>query len=66
MDYQTLAQLIGTLGFPIVMCGLLFWYMVKQNEAHATEAKETREAISKLELAITKLCDKLDDVKETK
>lgn len=34
----TIGQFIGAYGFPIVMCGLLFWYMV-------TEQKETRKVI---------------------
>lgn len=34
----TIGQFIGSYGFPIVMCGLLFWYMV-------TEQKETRKVI---------------------
>lgn len=30
MDANTIIQIISSLGFPIVMCGALFWYMVKQ------------------------------------
>ena len=35
---NTIGQFIGTYGFHIVMCGLLFWYMVK-------EQRETRQVI---------------------
>ena len=38
MDANAIISLVGTLGFPIVMCGLLFWYMVK-------EQRETRQVI---------------------
>ena len=42
------------------MCGALFWYMINQTKEHAAEYKEMREAISDLNVAITKLTDKLD------
>lgn len=59
MDTNAIITAVSTLGFPVVMCGALFWYMVKQNEQHETESKEMREAIAKLEVAIVKLTDKL-------
>lgn len=55
MTVNDVATLISTLGFPICMCGAMFWYMIKQNENHATESKQMRDAISSLEVAITKL-----------
>mgnify|MGYP000712549815 CR=1 FL=1 len=33
MDVTMVTQLIGSLGFPIVCCGALFWYLVKE-KAH--------------------------------
>lgn len=30
MDVNSVSGLISTLGFPIVVCGALFWYMVKE------------------------------------
>lgn len=41
------------------MCGAMFWYMIKENESHKAESIEMRSAISALEVAITKLTDKL-------
>ena len=41
------------------MCGAMFWYMMKENESHKTEASEMKSAINALEIAITKLTDKL-------
>ena len=55
---QTIVTLIGTLGFPIVMCLLLF----KQNE-------KMTEAIQKLEKAIVVLTERMskdDDSSEEK
>ena len=59
MDANAIISLVGTLGFPIVMCGALFWYMVKQNELHSTESLEMRDAINELKRAIVELTDRL-------
>ena len=59
MDANAIITLVGTLGFPIVMCGALFWYMIKQNEQHSTESREMRDAINELKLAIVELTDRL-------
>jgi hypothetical protein len=41
------------------MCGAMFWYMIKENESHKAESNEMRSAINALEVAITRLTDKL-------
>lgn len=61
MTANDMMTLVSTLGFPICMCGALFWYMVKQNELHSTESKEMKQAIMDLQIAITKLTDKLSE-----
>ena len=55
--------LISSVGFPICMCGAMFWYMMKENESHKAESSEMKSAINALEIAITKLTDKLTDNK---
>ena len=60
MTVNDIISLIQSVGFPIVMCGALFWYMINQTKQHAAESKDMREAISALNVAITKLTDKLD------
>lgn len=60
MDANTIIQLVGSLGFPIVMCGALFWRMVKSDEQHKVEMNKLSEAVNNNTLAITKLSDKLD------
>ena len=59
MDENAIISLVGTLGFPIVMCGALFWYMIKQNDQHSTESREMRDAITELKIAIVELTDRL-------
>ena len=45
MDYNAIMQFIQTLGFPIVVCCALFWYVNKQNENHKDEIDSLRETI---------------------
>lgn len=60
MDANTIIQLVGSLGFPIVMCGALFWRMVKSDEQHKEEMAKLSEALNNNTIAITNLSDKLD------
>ena len=59
MTINDVTTLISSVGFPITMCGAMFWYMIKENESHKAEASEMKSAINALEIAITKLTDKL-------
>lgn len=55
-----LINAISTVGFPIVMSILLFWYLQKESENHKQETAGLKDAITKLELAITTLVNKLE------
>ena len=59
MTVQDLMKLITTVGFPIVCCGALFWYMVQQSKLHSEESTEMRDAIASLKTAIDVLTTKL-------
>lgn len=59
MDATSITQLIGSLGFPIVCCGALFWYMIKEKDAHKTEMEELRKSVEANTQAINKLCEHL-------
>ena len=59
MTINDVTTLISSVGFPICMCGAMFWYMIKENESHKAEASEMKSAINALAIAITKLTDKL-------
>lgn len=60
MDANTIIQLVGSLGFPIVMCGALFWRMVKFDEQHKAEMDKLSEALNNNTIALTKISDKLE------
>lgn len=61
MDTNALVQLISNLGFPIAMCGALFWYINKQTELHKDEMHELKQSIDNNTLIITKLYERLAD-----
>lgn len=73
---EEILQAITTVGFPIVMCGAMAWYvkyttdkhreeMEKLHDQHNQEMKEVTEAINNNTIAFTKLCEKLDKVVST-
>ena len=55
MNVADLTQLIGSLGFPIVCCGVLFWQNMKTQEMHDEEMKKMTEAVNNNTLALTAL-----------
>lgn len=59
MTVKDIITAISTLGFPIVMCAALFWYMVQQNTLHREESNSMRETINDLKIAITELTSHL-------
>jgi hypothetical protein len=60
MDVNSLIQLVGSLGFPIVACGALFWRMVKSDEQHKEEMNKISEALNNNTSALVKLTERLD------
>ena len=60
MDVNALIQLVGSLGFPIVTSGALFWYIVKSNEQHKEEMNKMSEALNNNTSALVKLTERLD------
>ncbi len=60
MDANAIIQIVGSLGFPIVMCGALFWRQVKSDEQHKEEMDKLSEALNNNTQAIIKLSDNLD------
>lgn len=60
MDANTIIQLVGSLGFPIVMCGALYWRMLKSDEQHKAEMDKLSEVLNNNTIALTKLSDKID------
>ena len=60
MDFATVLQSISTVGFPIVMCLVLLWYIKSITESHKQESEQFTEALNKNTLVLQKLCDAMD------
>lgn len=60
MDMNMITQLIGSLGFPIVMCGAMFWKINDQDKKHTEESKNFVQAINNNTEAITKLIETIE------
>ena len=58
---QMIITAISTVGFPIVMCGALFWKMDKQDKEHKEEMNKSTEAINNNTVVLQKLMQMLSD-----
>ena len=61
---QEVVAAISTVGFPIVMCILIFYYMEKETESHKQEVDGLKEVLTDLKISITQLTDKIGGGKE--
>lgn len=52
---QAIVQVIQSVGFPIVCCGALFWYMIKQRDAHKDEMDKMTTAINNNTQVLTQI-----------
>ena len=59
MDMQSATTLISTVGFPIAVCLICFWYINKQQEQHKAETDKLAEALNNNTLVMQKLVDRL-------
>ena len=58
---QMVITAISTVGFPIVMCGALFWKMDKEDKEHKEEMNKSTEAINNNTVVLQKLMQMLSD-----
>lgn len=59
MDIQTITTVITTVGFPIAVCIICFWYINKQTETHKEETKALTDAVNNNNTLLQRLLDKL-------
>ena len=52
MNPQEIASIVSTVGFPIVMCGLLFWYINKMTDSMTNADQEMKQAVTELKNAV--------------
>lgn len=60
MSLADITNFISSVGFPIVMCIVLFKYMEANDDKREVEAKELRDAINNNTVVLTELIAKID------
>lgn len=56
MDIDSVIQLVSNVGFPVVVCIALFFYMEKQDERHQQETDKLNETVQSNTKVLTELC----------
>ncbi len=59
MDWNIISQMIGSVGFPILACVVMFQYMQKEAENHKKEIDSLKESLNNNTLALTRLYERL-------
>lgn len=60
MDSSAILQAISTVGFPIVMCLLMMFYIRETAKTHSDETIKFTEALNKNTLVLQHLCDTIE------
>ena len=64
MDLTAIVQVVSSLGFPIAVCLIYFWYINKLEETHRNEVQKLTDALNNNTLIMQKLCDRMGVEKE--
>lgn len=59
MDMQAIISAVGSLGFPIVMCGVLLYYLNAERESHKEEMNSMKDALDRNTVIMTELKEML-------
>lgn len=60
-DVNVLIQAISTVGFPIVMCAIMLWFLNKEQENHKAEMLSLKEVISENNAVLVGLKQLIED-----
>ena len=63
MDMNVIANMINTVGFPIVVSGALFWLNLQTSKTHKQEIDKITDALNNNTNAITTLINRLEVTK---
>lgn len=59
MDVTGIVDIITSIGFPIAVCLICFWYINKMTETHRAETDKLSEALANNTLVMQQLVDQL-------
>lgn len=60
-NIDILMQAVSTVGFPIAMCGIMFWFLYKEQESHKAEMLSLKEVISENNQVLAGLKQLIED-----
>lgn len=55
-----ITQILGNGFFPIIVCGVLFWYVYKKDLQHKEEITELRKSVDNNTTVLQKILDKIE------
>lgn len=62
MEYaEIITQVISTVGFPIAMCVLMFWFLNKEQETHKAEMLDLKDVIARNNEVLASLKQLIED-----
>ena len=62
MEYaDMIVQIISTIGFPIAMCLIMFWFLNKEQETHKQEMLELKDVLARNNEVLVGLKQLLED-----
>ena len=61
MSVQDILSIVTTVGFPIAVCLICFWYINKVQESHKLEIDKLSAALNNNTLVMQQLVDKLEN-----
>lgn len=62
MEYaDVIVQVISTVGFPVAMCLIMFWFLNKEQENHKTEMLELKDVIARNNEVLASLKQLIED-----
>lgn len=63
-NINALVQILGNGFFPIIVCGVLFWYVYKKDTQHKQEMDEIRKSVDNNTVVLEKLVTAVDRLLE--
>lgn len=61
MDFNNAVQAIGTLGFPVCMCIIIFWFLIAEQKNHKEEMSSLKDVLFDTKNVIAELKQLIED-----
>lgn len=61
MDAEAIIKIISTVGFPIAMCCVIFWFLLKEQADHKAEMAELKNVIGRNNEVLASLKQLIED-----